>query len=256
MQLKVQDFQPQPRLVFLHGWGVNSGVFQGLLPQLQDKYALRFIDLPGFGSNNHIDVQALSFEQYCQLLIPYIPDGAVLAGWSMGGLVAQFLASHSDCNVQGLIAICSSPSFMQEDHWPGIKPKVLEGFQAQLQQDFEKTLDRFLAIQAMGSETAKKDLKIIRERVHAGGMANHSALTQGLCYLHNVDLRSSMQSRLPKTLRIFGSQDSLVPKASAAKIQEIDPASRVHIIEKASHAPFISHPLQFMEIFNEFMGDF
>ncbi|MCC2606468.1 pimeloyl-ACP methyl ester esterase BioH [Planctobacterium marinum] len=256
MQLKVQDFHPQPRLVFLHGWGVNSGVFRGLLPQLSAHYAVRFIDLPGFGSNNHIEVQELSFEHYCRMLIPCIPKGAALAGWSMGGLVAQYLASHPECHVQRLVAICSTPSFMQENQWPGIKPHVLEGFQVQLLQNFEKTLDRFLAIQAMGSETAKQDLKTIRQQVHAGGMANHGALAQGLDYLHNVDLRPLLPSKLPKTLRIFGSQDSLVPKASAAQIQRLDPDAIVHIIDKASHAPFISHPRQFLEIFNQFMADF
>ena len=92
MKLKVQDFHSKPRVVFLHGWGVNNGVFEGLLPELQNDYAIRFIDLPGFGHNRHIDISEMPFEQFCGLIAENIPDEATLVGWSLGGLVAHQIA--------------------------------------------------------------------------------------------------------------------------------------------------------------------
>lgn len=253
MQLKVQDFHASPTLVLLHGWGVNSGVFKHLVAQLSEYHAVRMVDLPGFGHNNHVDVQTLNFEQYCALVAARIPAGATVAGWSLGGLVAQQIASNMDTQVQKLITICSSPYFMADPDWPGIKPQILQSFQEQLQLDFMKTLDRFLAIQAMGSETARHDLKTIRQQVHTGGVANAGALKKGLNFLQQVDLRTTVANCTVNTLRIFGSQDSLVPKQSCAAIEALQPNVCCHLIDKASHAPFISHTHQFLSVFNDFV---
>ena len=55
-------------------------------------------------------------------------------------------------------------------------------------------------------------------------------------------------------LRVYGRLDSLVPKASIALLDERYPASHSVVLEKASHAPFISHPQQFIEIVRHFVG--
>ena len=55
-------------------------------------------------------------------------------------------------------------------------------------------------------------------------------------------------------LRVYGRLDSLVPKASIPLLDERYPASRSVVLEKASHAPFISHPQQFIEIIEHFVG--
>jgi pimeloyl-[acyl-carrier protein] methyl ester esterase len=56
--------------------------------------------------------------------------------------------------VQALVTVASSPCFSAQDAWPGIKPEVLAGFQQQLSEDFQRTVERFLALQTMGTETA------------------------------------------------------------------------------------------------------
>jgi len=251
LRLKVQDFHATPRLVFLHGWGVNCGVFEGLIAELNDSYGVRFIDLPGFGQNNHIDISGKDFAAFCAMIIPYIPNNAVLVGWSLGGLVAQYCA-QSQVKLAGLVSICSTPHFVENGDWPGIKPKVLSNFQAQLNEDFLKTVDRFLAIQAMGSATARQDLKTIRQRVLHYGLPNPGALKTGLQFLQEVDLRQDLDSELA-TLRIFGSQDSLVPKNAMAFIRAIQPSAQCQLIEKASHAPFISHPEAFLDVLRKFL---
>lgn len=268
LKLKVQDFNPQPSVVFLHGWGVNNGVFEGLLPELQNDYAIRFIDLPGFGNNHHIDISELPFEQFCRLIADYIPDGATLVGWSLGGLVAQRIAQMQA--IEKMILICTTPYFMEQvsedgsaedpqpnnsknKDWFGIKSNVLENFQSQLSGDFRKTLERFLAIQSLGSDTAKKDLKQIRDRVFQYEQPQAKALKRGLEYLQTVDLREHQPDKYCQTLRLFGSQDSLVPKKAIERIKALDPEARYHVFHGASHAPFISHRESFISVITDFM---
>ena len=49
------------------------------------------------------------------------------------------------------MTVASSPCFSTREAWPGIKPEVLAGFQHQLSEDFQRTVERFLALQTMGN---------------------------------------------------------------------------------------------------------
>ena len=53
-------------------------------------------------------------------------------------------------------------------------------------------------------------------------------------------------------LRLYGALDGLVPRKIAALLDERWPHSRSHIITKAAHAPFISHPDDFCHEVLEF----
>ena len=44
----------QPPLVFLHGWGLNHGIWRPLAEQLKANYRVTLIDLPGFGHSSAI----------------------------------------------------------------------------------------------------------------------------------------------------------------------------------------------------------
>jgi pimeloyl-[acyl-carrier protein] methyl ester esterase len=63
------------------------------------------------------------------------------------------------------VTIASTPRFIAGPGWPGIAADLLKMFETQLEKNFQKTLERFLAIQAMGSDTAKHDIKTIRQQV-------------------------------------------------------------------------------------------
>ena len=91
-------------------------------------------------------------------------------------MLALLLAVRHPQRVQSLITVASSPRFVAEPGWPGTKPEVLTNFAAQLMSDSHKTVDRFLAIQAMGSPTARDDVRRLRERVLARPEANTEAL--------------------------------------------------------------------------------
>lgn len=47
----------------------------------------------------------------------------------------------------------------------GIKPDVLSNFQRQLSEDYQRTVERFLALQTMGTESARKDARLLKQTV-------------------------------------------------------------------------------------------
>ncbi|MCL2915168.1 pimeloyl-ACP methyl ester esterase BioH [Shewanella corallii] len=244
-QLHIDIRGQGPELILLHGWGVNSAAFAPLYEHLSE-YRVYYVDLPGFGHSQQGDN---SLQGWAKQLAEQLPDGAIWAGWSMGGLVASRVALDYPEKVKGLITIASSPCFMarEDEGWFGIPPQVLTQFSDQLGKDLPKTIERFLAIQAMGSVTAKEDIKRIRELVLARPLPTPDALAAGLQMLEQQDLRTEVAGLTLPWLRVWGRLDGLVPKR-VIPAMPATPQSQDAIIAKASHAPFISHTQEFVEL--------
>ncbi len=243
-KLHIESFGQGPDLVMLHGWGVNSAVFAPLQASLTE-YRVHYVDLPGFGLSQPL---AGELADWVDALVEALPMDAIWAGWSLGGLVATQAALAYPEKVKGLITIASSPCFMarEDEAWPGIPLQVLSQFGEQLGQNLPKTIERFLAIQAMGSETAKDDIKRLRDLVLAKPLPNEAALLQGLAMLKDIDLREQLPSIQQPWLRMWGRLDGLVPKRVQPKLPTATHFQDV-MMPKASHAPFISHPNEFLQ---------
>ncbi|HDX8592802.1 TPA: pimeloyl-ACP methyl ester esterase BioH [Aeromonas dhakensis] len=254
MSVSVERFGQGPDLVLLHGWGMNGAVWHGIVPALAARYRVHLVDLPGFGNSPLAGGIEYSLPWLAEQVAAILPEQCHLLGWSLGGLVASQLALNHPERLHSLITVASSPCFMAQGEWPGIAPKVLAGFNQMLAGDFKQTIERFLAIQAMGSEHARDDIRQLRHWLAERPAPQLAALEAGLGLLADVDLRDELaQLNLP-WLRVYGRLDSLVPKASIPLLDERYPASRSVVLEKASHAPFISHPQQFIEIIEHFVG--
>lgn len=239
-------------LVLLHGWGTNSECFNALLPYLRENFQVIAIDLPGYGRNFQKLPEQYSLEAVCSMLADAIPSEAILVGWSLGGLIAQQYALQYPNKISGLVTLASTPMFVANLDWPGIRPEVLKQFAAQLSNGYARTLERFLAIQAMGSETAKQDVKVLKQLISALPSPTPSALDAGLGLLEDTDLRQQIGRIECPTLRIYGKRDSLVPVSAVDHIHALHPRADNVILPHAAHAPFITHPQACAEIICRF----
>ncbi len=245
----------KPTLVLLHGWGLNRAVWQSLLPLLPLEQPVLCLDLPGFGDRQTAPTPYL-LDALATQLLPEIPDNSLLVGWSLGGLVATQIAKIAPQKVKALALVASSPCFVARPQWPGMAPTVLAQFAAALQNDMAKTIERFLAIQAMGSDSARQDMKKLRDAVMSLPVPQSLAMAGGLTILANADLREDLASLNCPVSGCYGRLDSLVPVAMTALLAEIAPAMEITIFAKASHAPFISHPQEFMHWLNAWLDRF
>lgn len=254
MSVSVERFGQGQDLVLLHGWGMNGAVWHGIVTELAAHYRLHLVDLPGFGNSPLASGVEYSLPWLAEQVAAVLPERCHLLGWSLGGLVASQLALTYPERVQSLITVASSPCFMAREEWPGIAPKVLAGFNQMLAGDFKQTIERFLAIQAMGSEHARDDIRQLRHWLAERPAPQLPALEAGLGLLADVDLRDELTELSLPWLRIYGRLDSLVPKAAIPLLDERYPHSQSRVLDKASHAPFISHPAQFITMVRQFIG--
>ena len=241
--------QGNVHLVLLHGWGLNAEVWRCIDEELSSHFTLHLVDLPGFGRSRGFG--ALSLADMAEAVLQQAPDKAIWLGWSLGGLVASQIALTHPERVQALVTVASSPCFSARDEWPGIKPDVLAGFQQQLSDDFQRTVERFLALQTMGTETARQDARALKKTVLALPMPEVDVLNGGTVtmeILKTVDLRQPLQNVPMPFLRLYGYLDGLVPRKVVPMLDKLWPHSESYIFAKAAHAPFISHPVEFCHL--------
>ncbi|MBM3073795.1 pimeloyl-ACP methyl ester esterase BioH [Lelliottia sp. RWM.1] len=230
-------------LVLLHGWGLNAEVWHCISEELASQFTLHLVDLPGFGRSHSFG--EMSLDEMAQHVLDAAPQKAIWLGWSLGGLVASSIALSHPERVQALVTVASSPCFSAREGWPGIKPEVLAGFQQQLSEDFRRTVERFLALQTMGTETARQDARTLKNTVLSLPMPDVEVLNGGLEILKTADLREPLALLEVPHLRIYGYLDGLVPRKVVPLLDTRWPQSESLVIDKAAHAPFISHPAEF-----------
>lgn len=232
-------------LVLIHGWGLNSAVWQPSVELLKDKFEVITVDLPGFGSNVEHLLSPYTLAKVATLVQQAVAKPAVYIGWSLGGLVAGEIALKFPDDVKALVTVASSPCFVEQENWLGIKPDVLALFYRQLTEDTAKTINNFLKIQAMGSPHLRHDIKLLRELVMQFPIPIKNTLEESLQLLETVDHRENLVEISMPFLRMYGKLDGLVPRKAIEPINVLSPESDVVVLEKASHAPFISHPEEF-----------
>lgn len=244
----------QNECVFLHGWGMNKNVWQLLIPELESEISMpiKTLDLPGFGDDQACPAP-YNLANVANELAEKLSDNSTLVGWSLGGLISLYIAKHHPKKVAKVILVASTPYFTEQDTWSGIKPDVLKAFMSQLSANTNKTIDRFLAIQAMGSDSAKQDIKQLKQFIKSAPEPQEVALRTGLDFLLNEDLRTLFSELTIPIHGIFGALDALVPAKAVAKIQALNSNFNAHVINKASHAPFISHKSEFIKELKEML---
>ncbi len=229
---------PGPVLVFLHGWGSDSRVWDRLREWLPGEHWL--LDLPGHGS---ADVSPdASMDEFIAALAQALPQRCVLLGWSLGGMIATCLAGRYPDKIAGLITLATNAVFVQRDDWPEAMPAAtFQQFSHSFTAQPEATYQRFLGLQAQGDRHRKALLQ--RLRAHASG---HSVrlhnLAPGLAWLAQCDNRAAL-ARLPMPhLHLLGEADALVPATVGERLAGFEKAT-VYVVNEAGHMlPWCEQP--------------
>jgi pimeloyl-[acyl-carrier protein] methyl ester esterase len=234
-----------PPLVLLHGWAMHGGVFAALIARLRERHTVYSVDLPGHGASRG-DVTPLAFDELCEALFARLPPAPWL-GWSLGGMFALHAAARAPERVPALIAVCSSPCFVRGADWRyGVSAEIFRHFARGLSEDYRGTLDRFVALEAFGSDHAKDEIRELRAELFARGEPAARVLVDGLQILETADQRPLLSALRVPSLWLAGRRDRLVdPRAMRAAADSIaeagHAAARFVQIEHAGHAPFLTH---------------
>jgi pimeloyl-[acyl-carrier protein] methyl ester esterase len=241
-------------LVLLHGWALHGGMWGSWLDGLVDEARLHVIDLPGHGHSRWVN-EARDLAGLAEAVVPLVPQGATVLGWSLGGMVALELARRYPRQLRALVLVATTPRFLAGPDWEyGLEPAVLDRFTHGLEGDWRRTVQNFLTLQARGDEHAAATLRALRSRIASRGEPDRRALAAGLDILRSVDLRSELPRISLPTLVIAGAHDGLTPAGAGRELAAGLPHARLRIIERSGHAPFLSHPDQVLAGVRRFLS--
>ncbi|MFD9546773.1 alpha/beta fold hydrolase [Nocardia salmonicida] len=240
-------------LVLLHGWAGNLRCWGAAAADLAERYRVIAVDLRGHGYSDdpgagYDDPKAWAGDVAAVLAAEGIDSGAVLLGWSYGGIVAtDYLATYGTSAVAGVV-YCGAPAHIGRDV-PGAAPgpsmeKAIPGV-------FDEAAGRAVrAFSVFGNANTGPgaDKGVDAQRLFGGSLATPPSVRKALFY-RTIDNTETLRALDVPVLVLHGTDDPVVPAANGRYILDNAPDARGSFWEGAQHGLFIEdRPRFFVEV--------
>lgn len=219
-------------LLAWHGWGFGPAAFDPLRAALEGRAALA---TPALLAPTNGELSS-----WAAALAADVSANQVLLGWSLGAMLAMG-AVLAGARPRALVLIAGSARFAATTQWPhALAAETVAAFSSGLEQNPARTLQRFLALQALGDARRTAVLAALEPA------RNHdtTGLRHALDALIGADLRDQIHMIEVPTLIIHGAQDALMPVSGARWLATQLPHARLEVLEDCGHAPHVSAPEQ------------
>lgn len=218
-------------IILLHGWGVDSSIFDQLISAFPEKVFLK-IDFPPFGKSEK-DPKDWNIFTYVSLVMSLCEhlhiDKADFVGHSFGGRVAIILSAVKCSLVHSCILVDSA----------GMKPK--------------RTIKYMINLSKF--KLAKKFGKDVSSFGSSDYLKLSPEMKKTFVSIVKTHLEEYAKIINSKTLIVWGKNDKETPLYMAKRLNKLIKNSTLEVIDSASHFPFLESKLEFYKIVNEFWED-
>jgi 3-oxoadipate enol-lactonase len=236
----------EPALLFIHYWGGSARTWQGVVSRLSKDFRCVAYDQRGWGLSDapldgySIGDLALDAEQIINALQL---KRYVLVGHSMGGKVAQFLASRQPGGLEGLVLVAPAPPTPQN---------IPESAR---QQQLHAYDNRENAMQALAFLTARMPSSDLQEQIVSDNLAG--SLPAKLAWPTSSayeDISPYVNSIAVRTLVAAGEQDRQDPlEQHRREVLPHIPGAKLHVIAQSGHLVPIDQPEELAGVIRNFV---
>lgn len=191
-QVPDQPLASEPLIIIIGGLLINDYPLRGVMAHFPRGHS-HFIDI---NNNDYNQIK----EALLTLVIPRKHQQCILIGYSTGGVIILKLLSETNLNVDKIILVNSTPYFLEDNHWQGIK-----------RQDFEKLYSRLLKQPFADFCSYFHQLCFYPQPIPKLTICTPSATAAAtqywLDFLQNHDLRSVLAGIAQPTLLLYSESD-------------------------------------------------
>lgn len=233
-----------PAIVLLNSIGTDMSLWDGVLPELRDRFALLRIDARGHGAST-----AAPGDFSLALLASDVLVAADMAGFerfsiagvSLGGMIAMELALVAAPRVEKLALICTSAT-MDSASWDDRVRKVRSGGMAAIA---DLAMGRFLsdAVEPAIRETVRRQLLSMDPEGYAGCGAA----------IRDMNLANRLSDIACPTMVVTGTRDTSTPLAGHGEHLVAGIPGAVHVSLEAAHLAPLEAPVELARRLAEFL---
>ena len=235
--------------IFLHGWGVNNQIMNGLAASVK---GLNEVVVPCLYKTAR-DAGSNKTEALAEALQEKTMNDAIVFAWSFGGLVATLLANKTK-KIKGIVFIASPPCFVNKAGWNYVlEASAIKKLKQQLAVDTQRTLNNFAGLITHGEPEQKKMIRNLHKDI--SNKNNATTLSAWLDEFLEQDLRPIFSKINFPVLFLFAENDALVNVKVEKDLKALAPSASYAVIKNCGHAPFLSQPIMSAKIINKFVNE-
>lgn len=171
---------------------------------------------------------------------------AHIAGVSLGGMVAMWLAAHAPDRVDRLVTVCSSPRIEPESMWRDRAAVVRANGLTSIA---DALISRWFPPEVVAS---RPDLVALAQSMIA--LVPSQGYAACCDALASLDLAPDLPNVAAPTLAIAGGDDLSTPPIHSERIAALVPDGRVALVPGAAHLATLSHPALVTELMLGFVA--
>ena len=243
----IEGAEDAPALVFANSLGSDHRIWDPLLPHLKDRYRIIRYDQRGHGLSD-VTPSPYSIDDlvndFAGLLEGLKIAHAVVCGLSVGGMIAQGLATSHPDRVRALILCDTAMQIGPPSMWDERIAVIRKGGIGVLT---EPIMERWFTLAFRESRATESNGYVnMLERTPVEGYIGTC------CAIRDADLREAAASIDRPTLVLCGDQDMATPPELAEKLADAIPGAKLSLIDDAAHISCVEQP----EIFSRLLLNF
>ena len=245
-------------VLLLHGWSANLRCWGSAGQLLADRYRVIAVDLRGHGYSDappsgYDDPVAWADDIAGVLAAEEIGTGAVLLGWSYGGIVASdYLTVHGTGAIAGVV-YCSAQAGIGPDV-PGAA--LGSAMQRAIPDVFDESPGRAMrGFAQFGSANTGPgdDQGENAQRLFGGSLATPPRVRKAL-FQRTVDNTETLGALEVPALVLHGTADPVVPIDNGRYIADTVPDGRASYWDESQHGLFVEDPDRFVAEVGDFIA--
>ncbi len=241
------------KILWIPGWSIPLDKWKQLIEPLNNRsFNEEFVDFS----------LCKNREDFLQLILNKIDQDQeewILAGWSMGSMLALEAAKLRLNKVKGLFLFSSSLQFAQSaDYLDGMPLAVIRNMARNLKRNRINTLTAFYQLMFSEKECAKNFNESFLKEIFAAKSTfvwDEQSLLAGLDYLAHVRLHECWQEQVASIVWLHGTDDQIChfPSLLAHEGTENKKILQLH---NAGHVPFYTQLEKVKVAWEDFLDDF